>query len=69
MSEQIERHLDLTIRIRCGKVEIDVYEPESGEVMQMQYPLSFDEHPDFDEAIGREIYSWLGLWSEEDEDE
>lgn len=67
MNEKIERHLDLTIRINDGEFEIDVYEPESGEVSQLQCPLSFDEHPEFDEAIGREIYSWLSLWSEEDE--
>ncbi len=59
------RHLDLDIRINDGDFEIDVYEPESGECIQMQHPLSFDEHPEFDKAIGNEIYSWLSLWAEE----
>lgn len=68
MGEQIERHLDLAIRIRGGEVEVDVYEPESGDVSQIQLPLSFDKHPDFDEAIGQEIYSWLSLWSEEEDE-
>lgn len=65
MDEQIERHLELAIRLRDGEVEVDVYEPESGEIKQLQYPLSFDEHPDFDAAIGEEIYSWLSLWNAE----
>lgn len=68
MSEKIERHLELTIRLGDGEVEVDVYEPDSGEVMQLQHPLSFDEHPDFDAAIGKEIYSWLSIWSEEDDE-
>lgn len=68
MRGKIERHLELTIRLGDGEVEVDVYEPDSGEVMQLQHPLSFDEHPDFDEAIGKEIYSWLSLWSEEDDE-
>ena len=66
MQEKIERHLDLTIRINNGEFEVEVYEPESGEIVQFQHPLSFDEHREFDEAIGQEIYSWLSLWSEED---
>ena len=48
------------------RIEVDVYEPESGEVIQMQHPLSFDEHPEFDAAIGNEIYSWLSLWTEKE---
>lgn len=68
MSGRIERQLELTIRFGDGEFEVDVYEPDSGEVMQLQHPLSFDEHPDFDEAIGKEIYSWFSLWSEEDDE-
>lgn len=46
-------------------VEIDIYEPESGECSQIDAPLSFDEHPEFDKNIGDEIYSWLSLWADE----
>ena len=67
MEEPRERTLDLTIRfVDDDCFEIDVYEPESGEVTQFSHPLSFDEHPEFDAAIGNEIYSWLSLWKEED---
>ena len=66
MGGQIERHLNLTIRLGNGEIEVDVYEPESGEIIHLHHPLSFDEHPDFDESIGKEIYSWVSLWSEEE---
>ena len=68
MEEIRERTLDLTIRfVDDDWFEIDVYEPESGEVTQFSHPLSFDEHPEFDFTIGKEIYSWLSLWKEEEE--
>ena len=60
----LQRMLELTIRLNNDSFEIDIYEPESGEVIQMQHPLSFDDHPEFDAAIGNEIYSWLSLWIE-----
>ena len=59
-----QRTLCLTIRMNQDSFEIDLYEPESGECNQMQHPLSFDAHPEFDRAIGNEIYSWLELWSD-----
>ena len=65
----MQRNLDLAIRIKDGWFEVDVYEPESGECSQLNFPLSFDEHPEFDEAIGMEIYSWLSLWADEDDGE
>lgn len=43
--------------------------PESGECSQIDAPLSFDEHPEFDKNIGDEIYSWLSLWADELADE
>lgn len=61
----MQRTLELTIRLNDEDFEIDVYEPESGECSQMQFPLSPDEHPLFDQQIGAEIYSWLSLWADE----
>lgn len=61
----LERRLELTFRIDKEHVEVDVYEPESGEVAQFEAPLSGDEHPEFDQKLGDEIYSWLSLWEEE----
>lgn len=64
----MSRVLELTIRLNGDDFEVDVYELESGEVAQIQYPYSPDEHPEFDKAIGDEIYSWISLWAEEGEE-
>ncbi len=64
----MSRVLELTIRLNGDDFEVDVYEPESGEVAQIQRPYSPDEHPEFDKAIGDEIYSWISLWAEEGEE-
>ena len=64
----MSRVLELTIHLNGDNFEVDVYEPESGEVAQIQYPYSPDEHPEFDKAIGDEIYSWISLWAEEGEE-
>lgn len=65
----MQRLLEITIRLNEDDFEIDVYEPESGEVAQYQHQYSPDEHPEFDETIGNEIYSWISLWRDELEDE
>lgn len=64
----MSRVLELTIRLNGDDFEVDVYEPESGEVAQIQHPYSPNEHPEFDKAIGDEIYSWISLWAEEGEE-
>lgn len=61
----IERHLEITITIHDDVFDMEIYEPESGESdMMWPQPLSFDEHPEFNEVIGNEIYSWLRIWKE-----
>lgn len=65
----MQRLLEITIRVNDDDFEVDVYEPESGEVAQYQHPYSPEEHPEFNEAIGNEIYSWIGLWKDALEDE
>lgn len=63
----MQKMLELTVRINKNDFEVDVYEPESGEVVQMQHSFLPDEHPEFNKAIGDEIYSWISLWAEEHE--
>lgn len=65
----MQRNLELTIRLNEDTFEVDVYEPESGEVTQMQFPYSPDEHQEFDEKISEEIYSWISLWADQEGDE
>ena len=64
----MERLLELTIRINEDDFEIEVYEPESGGFYRIQHPYSPDEHPEFDQAIGDEIYSWISMWKDECDD-
>lgn len=72
MEKSIEKNLNLSI-IALGKddISIRIYEPESGEESFVQCQYSPDEHPEFNEDIGNELYSWLSLWlgelDEEDE--
>lgn len=62
----VERTLELTFRMKENReCEVDVYEPQSGECTTIPFPFSPDEHPEFDEALGNEIYSWLLSWMEE----
>lgn len=74
MEKSIEKNLNLSI-IALGKddISIRIYEPESGEESFVQCQYSPDEHPEFNENIGNELYSWLSLWlgelDEEDEQE
>lgn len=63
----MQRNLELTFRMDKERVEVDVYEPESGEVSQFEFPLSVDEHQEFDKKIGDDIYSWLALWMEDED--
>ena len=65
----MERMLELTIRVNDDDFEVEVYEPESGEFVRLQHPYAPDEHPEFDKAIGNEIYSWISLWKDEHDDE
>lgn len=66
IKEKRQRLLELTIRLNEDDFEVDVYEPESGEITQLQHQFTPDEHPDFDKSIGDEIYSWLSLWYDEE---
>lgn len=65
----MERHLELTIRVNGDKAEVEVYEPESGEFTRIEAPFSPNKHPEFHQAIGNEIYSWISLWKEAEEAE
>lgn len=60
----MERSLSISIRMADGEITIGVHEPESGEYKELGFPFSPDEHPEFDAAIGNEIYSWLDCWAD-----
>lgn len=62
----IDKTLQLTLRLNeNGWFDVDIYEPESGSSFQLNYPYCPDEHPEFNEDIGDEVYSWLGIMVED----
>jgi len=69
----LEKTLELSIRMNAKEgeldnIEVDVYEPETGDCKQFQFPYSSDEHPVFNEELGNEIYSWIQLWTDQVDD-
>lgn len=66
--EATTRTLDLTIQLNEEDFSVVVSEPESGESTTIVYPFTPDDHRSFDQDIGKEIYSWLSLWKDEEED-
>lgn len=67
--EKLTKRLELTFHMTKDYVHVEIYEPESGEIAHINAPYSPDEHPEFDEQLCREIYSWLSLWMDEMEDD
>lgn len=68
----MERTLTVTITTNpgIGTFDVDVLEGESGIVDHIRdVPYSPDEHPEFDRAIGNEIYSWVQLMMEEEDED
>lgn len=46
-----------------------VYDAESGDLKTIKAPYSPDEHPEFNEEIGNEIYSWVQILADRFEEE
>lgn len=66
----MERNLDLRIGLAEDEsFAITVSEPESGLHTTFDFFFSPDEHPEFNNTIGDEIYSWLSLWFDEMQEE
>lgn len=66
----MNRTLELTIKLYGDSFDVEVYEPETGEFTPLRdNPYSPDEHPEFDRDIGREIYSWVSLWKDEEDEQ
>ena len=68
----MERTLTITITTNknINTFDVDILEGESGIVDHISdVPFSPDEHPEFNDAIGNEVYSWVQLMMDEEEDE
>lgn len=54
--------INIEITEQYGFLTIDFTEPNTGETSRIVEPFSPDEHPEFNERIGNEIYAY---WNEE----
>ena len=61
----LDHELQLYISIKDDFIHTIVSEPESGLVKEFVDPISVDEHPEYNERVGNEIYSWISLWLDE----
>ena len=66
--KKLTKRLELTFYMADDYVLTEIYEPESDEKTYINAPYDPDEHPEFDEKLCMEIYSWLSLWMDEMED-
>lgn len=64
---ETSRSLDVTLTYNNGVVTAQIHDTESGLSTTIENAYSPDEHPEFDEAVGREFYSWLSLMAEIEE--
>ena len=63
------RTLTITIGTNLERNTFDVHVSECESGCNMEYtgiPFSPDEHPEFNETIGNEIYSWVTIAMEDD---
>ena len=60
----VERSLDVSICLYDRDFIVSILDPESGISKEAMFGYSFDEHPEFNEVIGDEIYSWISLWKD-----
>lgn len=64
----MERNLTITItKVDNAEFQIDVLEGESGTNVSGRFPFSPDEHIEFNDAIGNEIYSWVSMMMDEED--
>ena len=63
-----KRLLEITlVKLQDHFVDVQIYEPETGDWNRKIVPFSPDEHPELNEWIGNEIYEWITYMMEEDE--
>ena len=67
LNSERSRTLTVTLYVEDGKAVAEFLEGETGEDLFVVVPYSPDEHPDFNEAVGRELYSWLIMLMDEQE--
>ena len=68
MNSNRKRTLTLDLWIEDDNAMVEILEVETGDHVGIVIPYSPFEHPEFNERIGNELYSWLELMADEAED-
>lgn len=58
----MEKNLEIKIKVAneaAWEFDVEIYDPESGDFTRINTVYSPDEHPEFNERIGDEIYFWI----------
>ena len=63
----MERNLEVRLIYSMGVIEVQIYDPESGDQIWKDFMYSPDEHPEFNDWVGNELYDWLMFMEEETE--
>lgn len=58
---KISRDFDLWMECDGKTIEVTVYDRDSDSRKEIVFPYSPGKHPEFDEALGNEIYSWAEM--------
>lgn len=65
----MERTLTITLNAdNQDEFTIEIYDHESGDIVNKIVPFSPDEHPEFNDWIGNEMYDWATWMIENLED-
>ena len=64
----MKKSLEVTVCLENRELTLEILEPESGDRQELVFPYSPEEHPEFNETVGNEIYSWAELMADEMED-
>ena len=63
----MEMNLEIKlVKLNDSSFDIEIYEPESGDFTRKTFGYSPDAHPEFDDTLGHEIYSWIIMLMEQE---
>lgn len=65
----MERHLDVYVTLNGDEYTVEIHDSESSDhTAKSGWFTPNEPHPEFDDWVGGEIYSWLELMNEEESD-
>lgn len=61
----MEKNIDVTLTLNGDDIMVEFFEPESGDSIKMNFAFMSERHPEFNEMVGNELYSWITLMADE----